>query len=121
MDLDVELEMLNDDEEACVYESTGNIFADIGRPHAAELHARSQLMIRITDILRRLKLNQAQMAVLLDTRPTVVSELMRGRLHKFSIEQLFDFLDALDYDAKVTIHRRKPLKRISLKRTVRTR
>jgi len=117
MELDVELELGDEaDEENCVYESTGNVFADIGRPDAAELHARSQLMIRITDILRELKLTQAQMALLLGTSRRLVSQLMRGRLHEFSIEKLFDFLDALECDAEITIHRRKPIRRISLRR-----
>jgi predicted XRE-type DNA-binding protein len=55
------------------------------------------------------------MAVLLGTTQPVVSDLMRGKLHKFSIERLLAFLEALDHDVEITVHPRKPLKRISLR------
>jgi len=112
--------MVEDDEEDYAYESSGNLFADIGRADAAEAHARSQLMHRIADILRERKLTQVQMAELLGTTQPVVSDLMRGKLSKFSIERLFSFLEALGYDVEIVVRRRKPIKRVSLRRRVTT-
>jgi predicted XRE-type DNA-binding protein len=103
-------------DENYAYESSGNIFADIGESDAAELHARSQLMIRITQILRERKLTQVQAAEVLGTTQPVVSDLMRGKLPKFSIERLFTFLEALGYDVEIVVHRRKKMKKVSLRR-----
>jgi predicted XRE-type DNA-binding protein len=103
-------------DEDYAYESTGNIFADIGEPDAAELHARSQLMIRITQILRERKLTQVQAAEVLGTTQPVISDLMRGKLPKFSIERLFSFLEALGYDVEILVQPRKKMKKVSLRR-----
>jgi predicted XRE-type DNA-binding protein len=104
------------DDEDYAYESSGNLFADIGRTDAAEAYARSQLMIRIMEILRERSLTQVQAAELLGTTQPVVSDLVRGKLSKFSIERLFSFLEALGYDVEIVVHRRKPMKRVSLRR-----
>ena len=60
-------------------------WAGLGEPDAAELHARSQLMMRVTDILRERKLTQVQMAELLGTTQPVVSDLVRGKLQGFRL------------------------------------
>jgi predicted XRE-type DNA-binding protein len=105
-----------DDDDEYVEESSGNLWADVGRPDAAEAYARSQLMDHVTDILRERSLTQVQAAELLGTTQPVVSDLMRGKLSKFSIERLFSFLEALGYDVEIVVHPRKPMKRISLRR-----
>jgi len=103
-------------DEDYAYESTGNIFADVGRADAAEAHARSQLMQRIVQIVRDRGLTQVEAAKLLDTTQPVVSDLMNYKLSKFSIERLFTFLEALGYDVEIVVHRRKKLKKVSLRR-----
>jgi predicted XRE-type DNA-binding protein len=113
--------MDEDDDENYAWESTGNLWADIGRPDAAELHARSQLMGHVTDILRERELTQVQAAELLGTTQPVVSDLMRQKLQKFSIERLFSFLEALGHDVEIVVHPRKEMKRVSLRRVTRKR
>jgi predicted XRE-type DNA-binding protein len=105
-------------DEDYAYESSGNIFADVGRPDAAEAHARSQLMIHIMKILRERGLTQVQAAEILKTTQPVVSDLMNGKLSKFSMERLFTFLEALGYDVEIVVYRRKKMKRVSLRRRV---
>lgn len=105
-------------DEDYAYESSGNLFADIGRPDAAEAHARSQLMEHITEIVRERGLTQVQAAEVLKTTQPVVSDLMNYKLSKFSIERLFAFLEALGYDVEIAVHRRKKMKRVSLRRRV---
>ncbi|HEV7589598.1 MAG TPA: helix-turn-helix transcriptional regulator [Longimicrobium sp.] len=109
--------MIDDDDEY-VEESSGNLWADLGEPDAAELHARSQLMRHITLILRERGLTQVQAAALLGTTQPVVSDLMRGKLSKFSIERLFSFLEALGHDVEIVVHPRGVLKRRSTRVTV---
>jgi predicted XRE-type DNA-binding protein len=113
--------MDEDDDDDYAWESSGNLWADIGRPDAAELHARSQLMRHVTDILRERGLTQVQAAELLGTAQPVVSDLMRGKLQKFSIERLFSFLEALGHDVEIVVHPRKEMKRVSLRRVTRKR
>ena len=108
-------------DEDYVYESSGNIFADIGRADAAEAYARSQLMEHITEILGERNLTQVQAAGLLGTTQPVVSDLMNGKLSKFSIERLFSFLEALGHDVEIVVHPRKEMKRISVRRVTRKR
>lgn len=110
-----------EEDDDYVEESSGNLWADLGEPDAAELHARSQLMIRVTEILRERKLTQVQMAALLGTTQPVVSDLVRGKLQKFSIERLFSFLEALGYDVEIVVHPRKEMKRVALRRVTRKR
>ena len=111
----------DDDDDEYAVESSGNIWADIGRPDAAEAYARSQLMGHITDILRERGLLQVQAAGLLGTTQPVVSDLMNGKLSKFSIERLFSFLEKLGHDVEIVVHPRKAMKRVSLRRVTRKR
>ena len=103
-------------DEDYAYESTGNLFADVGRRDAAEAYARSQLMRQITQIVRERSLTQVEAAKLLGTTQPVVSDLMNYKLSKFSIERLFTFLEALGYDVEIVVHPRKPMKRVSRRR-----
>ena len=105
----------DDDDDDYVTESSGNLWADIGRPDAAEANARSQLMHHVIDILRDRKVTDEQAAVLLGTSEAVVQQLMGWKLGKFSIGQLFEFLEALGYDVDIGVHKRAPVKRISLR------
>jgi predicted XRE-type DNA-binding protein len=105
----------DDDGDDYVTESCGNLWADIGASDASEAFARSQLMRHVQDILRELKVNEAQTAELLGTSKEVVQQLTASKLGKFSIGQLFEFLEALGYDVDIGVHKRAPVKRISLR------
>lgn len=105
----------DDDDDDYVTESSGNLWADIGRPDAAEANARSQLMHHVIDILREQEVTGAEAAALLGTSEEVVQQLMAWKLGKFSIGQLFAFLEALGYDVDIGVHKRAPVKRISLR------
>ena len=86
--------------------SSGNIWADIGRPDAEEAFARCQLMSRVEDIIRERRLTQKRAAEILGTNQPTVSDLMRGKLSKFSLERLIAFLNALDQDVQITVRPR---------------
>ena len=83
--------------------SSGNLWADVGRPDADEALARAELMSRVTDIIRRRRLTQARAAELLDTNQPTVSDLMRGKLSKFSLGRLMTFLNALGKDVEIRV------------------
>lgn len=91
-------------------ESSGNVFADLGLPDADELLAKSELVHQITGLIRRRKLTQKEAAAVLDTTQPIVSDLVRRRLDRFSLERLFAFLNRLDRDVQIII-RPKPRSR----------
>jgi predicted XRE-type DNA-binding protein len=80
-----------------------NLWADLGYPDAEEMFTRCQLMSRIVDVIRERKLTQAKAAKLLGTTQPTVSDLMRGKLHLFSLERLIAFLRALGDEVEIVI------------------
>lgn len=94
------------DELPAVEFSSGNLWADIGRPDADEALARAELMSRVTDIIRERRLTQARAAEILGTNQPTISDLVRGKMSKFSLERLIAFLNALDRDVEITVRHR---------------
>ena len=88
------------------YVSSGNIFADLGLPDADELLARAQLMSHVTELIRERGLTQAQAAKILGTNQPTVSDLMRGKMSKFSLERLITFRNALGQDVEISVRER---------------
>jgi predicted XRE-type DNA-binding protein len=84
-------------------ESSGNVFADLDLPDADELLAKSELVHQITELIRRRRLTQKAAAAVLGTTQPIVSDLIRRRLDRFSLERLFAFLNRLDRDVQIII------------------
>ena len=86
-----------------VHETIGNVFAHLGLKDAVELHAKSGLVFRIAEILKKRNLTQMQAAAILDIDQPKISNLLKGRLDGFSTERLFRFLNALDQDIEIVV------------------
>jgi len=73
-----------------VTESSGNVFADLGfGPEEATLLAmRAQLMADLRDTIARRGWTQAQAAEVLGVGQSRVSDLVRGKWEKFSLDML---------------------------------
>ena len=84
-------------------ESSGNVFADLGLKSPEALLAKAELVQRIADIIAERKLTQARAAKLLGIDQPKVSALLRGKLHGFSTDRLFRFLNALGRDVEIVI------------------
>lgn len=93
-------------DEIEVYPSSGNVFADLGLPDAEELLARAELMRRVMVLIRYRKLTQAKAARILKTNQPTVSDLMRGKISKFSLDRLIAFLNALGQDVEIKVRPR---------------
>jgi predicted XRE-type DNA-binding protein len=87
---------------------SGNLWVDIGRPDADAALARATLMSRLVDILGEERLTAMRAAEILGTDEPTVSDLMRGKMSRFSLERLIAFLNALDRDVELTVRRRPP-------------
>ena len=86
-----------------IQRGSGNVFADIGVAHPERVLARAQVMARISEIIRGRGLTQTAAATVLDLPQSKVSCLMNGKLSMFSLEHLFELLNALDRDVEIII------------------
>lgn len=86
-----------------IEESTGNVFADLGLEDAADLTTRAQLAHRIGEVIRDRGLTQLDAADVLGATQPIVSKLVNGQLHGFSLERLLRFLNALDQDVEIVV------------------
>lgn len=85
---------------------SANVFADTGVPQPEEALARAELMRRVTNAIRERRLTQSRAAEILGTNQPTVSDLMRGKMSRFSLERLIAFLNALDRDVEIVVRRR---------------
>src|SRR5262245_16244173 len=85
---------------------TGNVFADLGYADAKERTLKVKLALEVNRVLRERKLAQAQAAELLGIVQPHVSDLVRYRLNRFSVERLMEFLTQLGKDVEIRIAER---------------
>jgi predicted XRE-type DNA-binding protein len=90
-----------------VTRGTGNVFADLGFPDAAERQAKLRLAHALNQVVEGRKLSQAEAAKVLGVTQPKVSALRHYKLTGFSVERLMNLLTALDQDIEIVI-RRKP-------------
>ena len=74
--------------------SSGNVFRDLGFPReeAEHLKIRADLMIRLTRLIDARRLTQARAARLLGVTQPRISDLVRGKIDRFSVDSLIEML-----------------------------
>ena len=82
---------------------SGNVFEDLGLPDAGERLAKAELARVIRNIVKERNWTQRRAADVLGIAPPDVSDLMRGKLARFSQERLERFLNALDMDVHIRV------------------
>ena len=82
---------------------SGNVFADLGYPRPEEAAAKAELAHKITQIIERRRLTQAEAAELLDVDQPKISALRRGKLSGFSLDRLVRFLVLLGNDVQIVV------------------
>jgi predicted XRE-type DNA-binding protein len=100
-------------------ESSGNVFADLGFADAEEMLAKAELAQKIGAILQKERLTQVQAAKILGVDQPKVSALLCGRLSRFSVEKLMQFLLLLGKDVSITIKPRQRTRSASRVRDLR--
>ncbi len=93
-----------------VTRGTGNVFADLGFPDAAERQVRLRLAYALNQVLEARKLSQAAAAEALGVTQPSLSALRQYTLAGFSLERLMNLLTAVDFDVEIVI-RTKPRSR----------
>lgn len=83
----------------------GDIFDNLGLSHseACELRVRAEILNAILNVVERYGLSQAKLATLLDDHQPNMSDLVNGKIAKFSIEKLVRYADRLGIETKVNM------------------
>ena len=83
-----------------------NIFEELGfaPAEAAKLKIKAQLMCQISEWIREKKLKQEEASHLLSVTRPRVSDVMRGKSDKFTIDSLVDMLERTGKHVSVQIN-----------------
>ena len=84
-----------------VYESAGNIFADLGLPDAENHFLKAQIVAELYRLANQRKLTQAKAGALMGISQPEVSRLFKGNFREYSIDRLMAFLTAFDLDVEI--------------------
>ena len=90
---------------------TGNVFADLGYARPEEAAVKAELAHKITKIIERRRLTQAEAAEMLDVDQPKISALKRGRLSGFSLDRLVRFLVLLGSDVEIVVKEQRRRRR----------
>ncbi len=92
-----------------VRKSSGNVFRDIGfgAAEAESLRARSLLMIKIEKLIASRGWTQAEAAKALGVSQPRISDLVRGKFGKFSVDMLIEMLGRAGVEVTITTKTRR--------------
>ena len=82
---------------------SGNVFEDLGYPRPEEALAKAELAHKISMVIERRRLTQAEAAEILDVDQPKISALRRGKLSGFSLDRLVRFLVLLGSDVRIVV------------------
>lgn len=87
---------------------SGNVFTDLGfsEPEAASLQIRAALMVQICKMIDQKHLTQAAAARRLGVSQPRVSDLVRGRIERFSIDALVKMIARTGVQVRLVVSRR---------------
>lgn len=90
---------------AKVTKSSGNVFEDLGfhTSEAENLKLRAQLMRELEILILDARLNQSDAAELLNIHQSRVSDLVRGKIDRFSIDTLVKLLARAGRQVEITV------------------
>ena len=86
-----------------VDEGSGDVFKDLGFADAQERRLRTELAMRLNDLIQERKLTQKAAAEIFGIAQSHVSELRHYKLRRFSAERLLHFITQLDKDVEIII------------------
>jgi predicted XRE-type DNA-binding protein len=92
-------------EQNDVEAGSGDVFIDLGfsPAEAEELRAKSACIRRIARIKERHGWNQAQLGAAIGMAQSEVSQLLQGKLSRFSLTRLLTSLNALGVGVRITL------------------
>ncbi|MGH2374961.1 MAG: helix-turn-helix domain-containing protein [Gemmatimonadales bacterium] len=93
---------------ASIRRSTGNLFRELGfsAEEADNLKLRTDLMIELGKVIKARRLTQARAAALLGVTQPRVSDLVRGKIDRFSVDTLVAMLGHAGVHVELVVKRR---------------
>ena len=87
--------------------SSGTVFLDLGfdTEEAENLRVRSELMMELAKLVKTRRLTQEKAAKLFGVTQPRVSDLMRGKIHRFSVDSLIEMLGRAGMRVDITTKR----------------
>jgi predicted XRE-type DNA-binding protein len=88
-----------------IIESSGNVFKDLGFPQeeSDKLIIKSRLMMEIESFIKNKGMTQAHAAGLMGVTRPRISDVMRGKIDKFTIDALVDMLSKAGLQVTITV------------------
>jgi predicted XRE-type DNA-binding protein len=90
-------------DDLAVHDSSGNVFEDMGMADADERLAKAEMARFVRNTIRDRALTQREAADLLGLQQPDVSDLVRGKLSRFSRQRLERMLNALDMEIRIQV------------------
>lgn len=87
-------------------EGSGNVFADLGLADAEELQAKANLTHVIVNIVEDHGWTQKKAASVLGIAESEMSDIMNGKLRRFSRERLERYLNLLGMEIRIQVYPR---------------
>jgi predicted XRE-type DNA-binding protein len=101
------------------YESSGNLFADLGLPDSEERMLKAGIVVELRRLIKERELTQVKAAKLVGISQPDLSHLLRGDFDDYSAERLMKMLTAFEQDIEIIMkpHRKAGQRgRITFKR-----
>ncbi|MEQ1742949.1 MAG: helix-turn-helix transcriptional regulator [Candidatus Nitrotoga sp.] len=88
-----------------ITKGSGNVFRDLGFPEgeAQNLLLRTDLMIKIEQLVKKSGLIQSDAAKVLGITQPRVNDLLKGRIEKFSLDALVNMVARAGMEVKMTV------------------
>lgn len=86
-----------------VTEGSGNVFLDLGLSNPRERQAKARIALHIAQLIKAAGWKQAEAAEKMGLQQPDVSNIVNGRLKGFTLDRLFDCLDALGQKVEIGI------------------
>ncbi|RYZ90674.1 MAG: XRE family transcriptional regulator [Proteobacteria bacterium] len=94
----------------------GSVFDEIfDKEEAADLNLRSQIILEIREFAKKRDLNQADLAGMLRVSQARVSDLLAGKIEKFSVSMLIKFVMRIGLHIEVNVKTSPTTKAAGLK------
>ena len=93
-----------------VMKGDANVFVDCGFPpvEAENLRIRAKMMMALAELIRTRKLTQARAARIMGVSQPRISDLVRGKIGRFTIDTLVNMVTAAGLKVDVAIAAGKP-------------
>jgi len=84
-------------------QSTGNVYADLGRADAAEMLVKAQLAAKIGEIIKARRWTQQEASSVLGLPQPKLSNMLRGQFRGISEAKMLNCLTRLGRDVQIVV------------------